>query len=1472
MALSPLQQGLYSLAGLTDGGADPYFIAMAADVEGGLDATRLRACAVAMLDRHPNLRVSFFQGTLSKPVAVVPATFELPWQHVIVDTDEEVEALEDEARRRPFDLTHGPAIRFLLAELPHSRWRLVVVAHHIVIDGWSLPVFVGELIALYRSGGDLGALPPQPRPYRDYIGWLAGRDPEVSRQLWRTHLAGLDGPTLLAPALSGREAAAGLPRRTEVTLDEEGTTEILEAARSRGVTISTLFQMAWAAILSAFTDRTDVVFGVTVSGRPDELAGVESMVGLFINTVPLRLRLDPARRVGPQCLALQREAAELRDHGYLSHTELRAAGGIGELYDTLLVYENFPPGGLVGSGDIDLGGAVIRPSALESLSHFPVTIAAHPTARRLTVLVENLDGALGLLDPESLGRRVLAVVRGLLEQWDSPLRDVAVTFAGEVEALPAKDVEVHGGGFHTAFTEAAADRLGSVALSWAGGELSYRELDESADRLAAELVRRGVSTETPVPILLGRGPDYVVAMLAVLKAGGLIVPLDPGMPAERIREIVGQTGAAVTVDETLMAAVADLPIPEFQCPPVRPGQGAYIVFTSGTTGKPKGVIGTHQALLAYAADHARNVLQPAGRRLRIAHAWSFTFDAAWQPLVALLDGHSNHIIGDAVQRDAEALVAEIGRFGLDMIDTTPSMFGQLRAAGLLTTVPLSVLALGGEAIDTAAWHDIQAVCARTGVRAHNCYGPTETTVEAVVARITEHPTPCIGYPTDPTRAYVLDGWLRPVPDGVAGELYLAGGQLARGYLGRMGETAGRFVADPFNPAGRMYRTGDVVRRGATGQLQFLGRSDDQVKIRGFRVEPGEVAAALHRLPAVSHAHVAVRRHRSGPRLTAYVVTRESARASEATGNGTRASEATGNGTRASEATGNGTRASEATGNSTDLRRALTETLPRYLVPHHIIEVSEIPLTSHGKVDDAALAALDVGHDAGEITGPVTATETVLAEVLGGLLDVRQVDVTADFLDLGLDSIVALSVVQAVRRRGVPLRARLMLECANIRELAEALDGDVRADPLDTDDTGPIPLLPAGYWLLAHGDSRRLAQTEAIRLPAGVRRDQLETLLRTVIDGHEALRSRLDRDTMMLVPHPATDILDEASVVGDLATAVGVHAERSLQRLDPGRGEMVRAVLLHHDSGAQVLVLTAHVLAMDPASWRIVLGELETGWHALSSGRTPAPVREHTSLRQWSRILAERALKLDTCEFWVSQLAGGDPELGTRRIRPDSDRVGDVVVTMSFTDPEVTAKVMAGPVPEVLAAATARTITRWRRSRGQSTPAPLLALETHGRADAVVSAGLADDSRQIDTGDTVGLLSAIYPVRIVDDALPTIPGDGIDYALLRHLRTDTAERLAAQPDPQVLLNYLGRIHHAGGAEALVPDRALLARLSPTPEPDLAVRHELTLNVALIERDGVPVLGSQWRTLPEILSADDVATLQALWQDALREVIA
>ena len=489
-------------------------------------------------------------------------------------------------------------------------------------------------------------------------------------------------------------------------------------------------------------------------------------------------------------------------------------------------------------------------------------------------------------------------------------------------------------------------------------------------------------------------------------------------------------------------------------------------------------------------------------------------------------------------------------------------------------------------------------------------------------------------------------------------------------------------------------------------------------------------------------------------------------------------------------------------------------------------------------------------------------------MLAELLDGAEIDVTAEFLSLGLDSIVALSVVQGARRRGIPLRARLMLECATVRELAAAIDSEsVTVDRRHEEGSGPIPVLPNVHWLFEQGQPRRLAQTEAIRLPDGITRAHLDRMLAAVVDGHEVLRRRLDLATMTLVEHDPRDILTEVWVDGDLTDAVAEQARNSVERLDPQQGSLLAAVWLRQSDGPGVLVLTAHVLALDPASWRIVLGELDAGWHTLASGRDPVPAVEHTSYRRWTRLLAERAANLDTCDFWAAQLDGDDPILGTRRVRPQTDRIGDVVVTMSLTDPDVSKRLLnAGePTQNLLAVAAARTITRWRRHRGQDLATPLLALETHGRADGLVEGA--------DTSDTTGLLTAIYPLRIATDrersAIDAMPGDGIDYGLLRYLRPDTAERLRSYAEPQVLLNFLGRIHIAVGGE-LRPDRALLANVSQLPEPDLAVRHELTILAAVIGEGDNQVLGTQWRTLPDILSADDVATLQSMWQDCLREV--
>ncbi|MGB3485739.1 MAG: amino acid adenylation domain-containing protein [Mycobacterium sp.] len=1470
MALSPLQLGLYSLAALSADGTDPYTITMSAHITGALDVRLLRDCTEAMLVRHPNLRVSFFHGNLSRPVQVVPAHVELRWQQVTAQADE-VEALESAERVRPFTLAAGPLIRFLLIEVPNSHWRMVVTAHHIVIDGWSLPLFIGELITLYRGHGDIGMLPPAPRPYRDYIGWLAARDPEAGRALWRQHLGGIDGPTLLSPALTTTEPQHGRPDHTEIRLGREATSTLAEAARACGVTVNTVIQMAWATVLSGMTDRGDVTFGVTVSGRPAELAGVEAMVGLFINTVPLRVRLDPAAPVGTQMLALQGEAAALRDHSYFGHSELRALADVGELFDTLLVYENFPPGGIVGAGEFTANGATFRPAAMESLSHFPVTIAAHLTDGDLTVFVEVLEGALGPMRPEDLGRRLLTTAQRLVTGWDRPLRDISILTASDTPPVCVPELPEPTGGVHTRFVEIVSRQPDSTALTWRDGAMTYRGLNTAADRVAAALTARGVRPETPVAITLPRGPEYVVAMFAVLKAGAVIVPLDPAMPGERIADILGQVAPAVVIDASTYGELADSAA-EFMPPAVTPDQAAYVVFTSGTTGRPKGVIGTHRAVLAYAADHAQHVLAPAaarlGRSLRIAHAWSFTFDAAWQPLAALLDGHTVHIVGDESQRDAEALVEIINRFGLDMIDTTPSMFEQLKSFGLLTEVPLAVLALGGEAVGIPAWRQIRDECRRTGMTAFNCYGPTETTVEAVVAAIDQHPAPSIGGPTAATVVHVLDSWLRPVPDGVAGELYLSGDQLARGYLGRPGDTASRFVADPVLPGRRMYRTGDVVRRGPDGGLLFLGRSDDQVKIRGFRVEPGEIAAVLLQHPGVRHAHIVVRRHSSGHRLTAYVVAPD--------------------------------------GSVPDLRSRLLARLPRYMVPQHIVRIDELPLTGNGKIDESALPAVDLGGSSS--SEPETDTESALAALLAEVLETPRVDVTTEFLDMGLDSIAALSLVQAARGRGIELRARLMLECTNIRELAAAIDGGSGTlHPAVVDDNrfGEVVPAPVVSWMLEAGGFRRFTQNLLVALPAGLPADRLEQVLQALLDRHDMLRSVLqaDGDGYRLVTRApgavkADEVLQHLGVPA--SEALADHAVAALDRIDPGAGRMVSAVSFAgpHPS----LLLCVHHLATDVVSWYVILADLAQLATQLDTAETPALEAEYTTYREFGRLLAERSTTEEVAsqqQYWLDVLTGPDPQLGSRPADPDRDtwaslRQHNVLTEVAETRSLLDKLDKAGiEVRDFLLAALTVTLTTWRATRGQPADGgTLVALEGHGREDPLIG-GPHDN---VDTSATVGWFTSVFPVRLgidhrfdieavrgnpsrahtlissVSETVAAVPNRGLDYGLLRHQRREPA--LLAAPQPQVEFNYMGRLdlsaHGAGQPGApwsLITDPALNQQLPTSSEPDLPLRYTFDIIAVVTPTDAGPHLLTSWRWSDQLSSEADIDQLSVLWQKAI-----
>ncbi|MBH5338539.1 amino acid adenylation domain-containing protein [Streptomyces pactum] len=1039
LPLSPLQEGLYFHAQYDRGEHDVYTVQFAFHLEGELDAERLRTAVDALLRRHPNLRAGFRQRKTGEPVQIVRRGLPVPWYRFDLsgldpaEREAELARLTDEDRTRRFDLSAPPLLRFTLVSLDATTHRLLLCGHHILLDGWSVPVLLRELLALHRSGGDASAL-PRATPYKDYLAWLGRQDRAAAERAWTEALAGLQEPTLVAGTAPGRAPAT--PERLDTDLSEEFTRALQDRARARGVTLNTVVQCVWGLLLSRLTGRDDVVFGATVSGRPPELPGVESMVGLFINTLPVRVRLDPAETVDALLGRVQAEQTALIPAHHVGLSTIQRAAGLGELFDTLTVFENYPldQAGLARPvGEFRLTGADSRDA-----THYPLSLVAMPGPR----LHLRLEYRPDLFDRDTAERlldrvRVLlrAVVRepalpvGRLEVRTAPERYAALRLGhGPVAGTPAAT-------FPELFAAQVRRTPDATALVCGDVRLGYAELDRRANRLAHHLTALGVAAERIVALAMRRTEDLVVAILAVLKAGGAYLPVDLDHPADRIaylledaRPVLVLTDSATTgllpaAEETgparlvldepaTAAAVAARPDTDPR-PSLTAENAAYVIYTSGSTGRPKGVVIQHRSLANLVHDHLEELLAPAARaagtdRLAVGLTASLSFDTSWDELLCLAGGHELHLVDDDTRRDPEALVAYVAEHRVQLLDVTPTYAQQLLAAGLLAPdgPRPPVLMIGGEAAGEALWHDIRAAAGTTG---HNYYGPTECTVDTLVCRLDDSDRPLVGRPISNTRAYVLDPALRPVLDGVAGELYLAGEQLARGYLDRPGLTAERFVADPFGPPGtRMYRTGDVMRWTADGRLEFIGRSDDQVKIRGFRIELGEIETALLGHPAVAQAAVIVPEDRPGTkRLVAYVAPKPGA--------------------------GSGEDDPQA------LRRFLADRLPDYMVPAAVVVVDALPMNVSGKLDRAALPAPDF---AAVSSGrpPRTPREEILCELFAEVLDLPAVGTDDNFFALGGHSLLATRLASRVRTVfGTPVAVRTLFEAPTVAGLAERLD-------------------------------------------------------------------------------------------------------------------------------------------------------------------------------------------------------------------------------------------------------------------------------------------------------------------------------------------------------------------------------------------------------------------------------------------------
>ncbi|WP_264203603.1 non-ribosomal peptide synthetase [Streptomyces bambusae] len=1006
---APGQSGIQFQAALADGTFDVYHMQFLLHLTGRVEPARMRAAGQALIERYPNLRSAFVSGLEGDPVQVVAENVPIPWQHLDLTGLPEAEqiaavdkALADD-RAEQLDPSRPPLIRLALITCGPQQSKLILTAHHTLFDGWSSPLVIKDLVRLYAGDEEL----PQVRSYGDYLGWLSRQDRDASAARWKDELAEFEQPTLMAAGLTAQGEAKALGR-VEVPLSIDKGRELARRAAELGVTLNTLLQGAWAVLLTKLTGQSDVVFGAAVNGRPADLVGSDEMVGLFINTLPTRVRARATDTVGAVITDLQDRQISLLDHHYYGLADIQRGVGLPSLFDTIVVFENYPIDreGIVEANDA-AGFTIdaIRPFAG---SHYPLTLNSSDPYLRLS-----LDYQTTLFDrpaAEEIAARLVRVLDQVLIDPHTPVGALEVLGEEErtwlLKGINATEQPLEAETLPGAFEAQAAREPDRIALIGEDETLTYGEFNKRANRLAHWLVEQGAGPEKLVAVKIPRSVDLMVAIYAVVKAGAAYVPIDTELPEDRVRLVLDSANPLLVLDAGLPDVSA---YPETD--PQRaltPDHAAYAIFTSGSTGRPKGVQVAHGAImnrLKWGLSHFS-----VGTEDRVLLSTTASFDVSVPEIFAPLQvGAAVVIARPDGRRDPAYLADLIQRENVTGADFVPSLLEAfVNEPGAKECSSLRWIEVAGEAFPPALANRVSELLPELGV--HNLYGPTEASVEVTAYRhVPGADRVPIGAPVWNTQVYVLDAALRPVAPGVSGELYLAGTGLARGYLGQTGLTSTRFVACPFGePGSRMYRTGDVVRWNAEGQVEYIGRSDFQVKLRGFRIELGDIEQAIAAHPDVESTVALVREDRPGDqRLVAYVV----------------------------PAAGK-VPAQLDPAALTDLAR---ESLPEYMVPSAIVPLAELPSTPSGKLDRKALPVPDLTTEAVAGRGPRNQTEEVLCRLFAELLGLPEIGIDADFFDNGGHSLLATRLTGRIRNElKVDVKVTTVFRSPTVAQLAEKL--------------------------------------------------------------------------------------------------------------------------------------------------------------------------------------------------------------------------------------------------------------------------------------------------------------------------------------------------------------------------------------------------------------------------------------------------
>jgi amino acid adenylation domain-containing protein/non-ribosomal peptide synthase protein (TIGR01720 family) len=1528
--LSFAQRRLWFLHQL-EGPSATYHMPWALRLSGEVDRPALHAALGDVMARHESLRTVFPQVEGTPCQLVLDARAARPSLRVTETTETALPEMLATAARRGFDLATEAPLRAELFTLAPDEHVLLVVLHHIASDGWSMGPLSLDLAAAYtaRRQGQEPGWAPLPVQYADYTLWqhqLLGdqTDPNslVTTQLayWTQALAGLpeqlDLPTDRPRPAVASHRGSQVPVRLDARL-HQGLTGL---ARRSGASVFMVLQAGLAALLSRLGAGEDIPLGSPIAGRTDQ--ALDELVGFFVNTLVLRTDTsgDPTFT---QLLARVRNTAlsaysnQDVPFEYLVET-LNPARSLARhpLFQVMLTMQNTPEVG------VDLPGLQLTPEQIDiEVAKFDLNFAlserhnAHGTPQGIEGVVEY---ATDLFDPttvETITTRWVRLLHAVAVNPDRPIGRIDVltpterhhllhTWNDTTHPVPATTLPKLFQTQATATPQAIAVICGDITLT-------YAQLNSRANQLAHALLGRGVGPEQIIALALPRSVDMIVAILAVLKTGAAYLPLDPDYPPAHLTFMLTDAHPALllTHSHTTARVPQDITTPQWvidhpdttempgeypdtdptdtdRTTPLLPQHPAYVIYTSGTTGTPKGVVVAHQSMVSLVVWAVSDM--GSERLTRVLASTSLSFDVSvFEMFGPLTCGGSIEVVRDLLSLLERPQKGWSG----SLVSAVPSALSQVLAHGGVE-IEADVVVLAGESLTAQAARDIQV--ALPGCQVTNLYGPTETTVYATAwySDRTILAAPPIGQPIANTRVYVLDSNLQLVPPGVVGELYIAGAQLARGYLGRAGLTAQRFVADPFGAVGeRMYRTGDVVCWRDDGVLEFVGRVDDQVKIRGYRIEPGEIAAVLAAHPQVTQAAVIAREDRpDDKRLVAYAVV-------------------------ASE----GLRPNS-------LREFLRQRLPEYMVPAAVVVLEALPVTPNGKIDRKALPAPEYGSS-GAGRAPRTPRERLLAELFAEVLGAAAVGVDDDFFTVGGDSILSIRLVARARAAGVVFTVREVFEHRTVAALAQVA-GDLAGVVAEEPGTGvgvvaPTPIM---CWLGEHGDRfDRFHQSMLLVVPPGLGVEHLQTAVSVVLDHHDGLRSRLAYRTgdpgggwtweiTPLGAVTAAGMVHRVDVVGldpeRLRVVIARESAAAAARLEPGAGVLVQ--LVWFDTGpdrAGRLLVMVHHLVIDGVSWRILVPDLMSAWQAASTGHRPQLDPVGTSLRRWSQHLQVQAhdpTRIAELQLWTQVLKGPDPwrprgRGGAPPPAPPPPTGGHLRTSLP---PEVTGPLLSsvpaafhGGVNDILLTALALALAHARHTDdhiGSGPSAVLVEVEGHGREEGITEG--------IDLSRTLGWFTSLYPVRLdpgalswdevraggpglgqavkrVKEQLRALPDHGIGYGLLRYLNPHTGPVLAALPSPQVCFNYLGRFPtlattRAGttgteGVEWVVAPEADV--LDGDTDPGMALTHGVEINAVVRDYPDGPRLDVVWSWAPESWSPSDVERLAEYWSQALHALI-